>query len=776
MSFKAYFRRNKIDILIVLSIFLLSFGIRTFTADKFPDIYGFDSFYAARQTKHIINGGWFPYKDNSTWYPYGRLQGANELGWWGLNALVYKTVALFNGVEGFNYNLFAKTTSWLVVIAGSLVIVFIFLFTKEIYGRFTGLMAALFLAASSNNLFYSIYGHAENDALGLCLLFASLWLFIMTIKKRNWRYVVLNLVSWTWLAMTWQSYKVGILLLSGTVVAYFVIQYILKEFGYYKESSEKKAYRKWLIIASFITMFSGPLQYLFNGRPDNLNVSIIILGFAVLLASLIELKGKAFFIEIKLLKRDIIRIASIISALLILSSFIFYGIQALEYPFSFIGIRITPSPPQRDFEIRMVQTIAEQNPIPGGNFLGRLSYLQNSFGYLIWFAFMAVVGLIAKILIMPFIRKDFKYEWDIFSVAFILFSMYFLTEKSITLFFLSAPVTLGAAIFIGEGYKIIDRVLTKVNKEEIKRFVKLSYFIIAIAIAFSYIVFIIPQAKTMGYDVPPEWFETFRFLNSSAVPVGSVITSWWDYGHWMDYYNGDKIHVSMDNIQSRKDVIYTVASSFTHTTPCSADMNTRQIYCDSSPEALEKAEIESLSLLKPLKTTHILIDKEIIGGSTGGKLGALEHIAANYIGCMQEIGCKEEDNKVKCLIGYDSKGKPVGFTFTKEQWQELKSVRWPGTNLNNQGLPARLFALETSAGRKSIFLTALQCGRNPQFDPNSPVLYAFLERLFFKDPNLKHVKLVFDNGWNVIYQVNWTGIPDPQNYSEWTKGHYVLGE
>jgi hypothetical protein len=59
-------------------------------------------------------------------------------------------------------------------------------------------------------------------------------------------------------------------------------------------------------------------------------------------------------------------------------------------------------------------------------------------------------------------------------------------------------------------------------------------------------------------------------------------------------------------------------------------------------------------------------------------------------------------------------------------------------------------------------MSALSCGQF-QPDASSPVLFAFEQRLFFHDPNLKHVKLVYDDQWNVIYEVNWTGIPDPKD-------------
>jgi hypothetical protein len=297
-----------------------------------------------------------------------------------------------------------------------------------------------------------------------------------------------------------------------------------------------------------------------------------------------------------------------------------------------------------------------------------------------------------------------------------------------------------------------------------------------LAASFGFLIAALPTADSFGYDVNPEWWSTFKFLNSPAVPQGAVITAWWDYGHWMNYFNGEKIHTTHDNIQDRKDIIYTVASSFTHTPPCRYDQNTKQITCETSTEALELAELESLSLLKPLKTTHILIDREIVGGATGGKFGALEHIANNNIGGMQTLGCTlKEDNSTLCIFGKDpSTNQDVGLSFSPEQWAMMKAVPWPGLNLAERGVPTRIFGRDDSGG-STIYMSALSCGQF-QPDASSPVLYGFTQRLFFKDPNLKHVRLVYDDSWNVIYEVDWTGVPDPQNFTAWTKERHVLPE
>jgi len=769
-------KKYKIDVIIVLALFCLAFGVRTMTVDKFPNIYGFDSFWAAKFAKNMVTSGWLwnvppfdtskGFNDSTTIYPYGRLSPApSEVGWWALEAGTYKVAALFNGVSGFDYNLFGGVASWLTAITGALAIPAIYLFGRAAFNRYVGLGSALFLATSGNHLFYSVFGHAENDALGFSLFFLGMFAFIMTIKKRDWRFGVLTTFLFGWLSFTWRSHDVAVLLLSGTIAAYFAIYYVLNQVGYYKNSPERDKERKWMIYAlGFI------LASIIINMPIEWFTSAMVIGtagIAILFCSMIEVISRKIPVNKESFKKEkILQLSAIALALLAVGMFLpHYGIQMINVPLGYMGIDISGTaftPP--DYTQRMDTTIAEQNPISGANFLDRLNTLaQGGSGIAIWLALAGALFAFAKLSIMPFIRKDFNWQWDLMALAFILFSMYALTSKAVTMFFLSGAIAFGAGYFVGELVHLIDYLGKYYEKYKLQA--KVGMFAIILLFFFSYNITSIPSAESFGYDVYPEWVNLFGWVNNN-LPNGSVITSWWDYGHWLSYFSGDHIAVTTDNAQYAPS-IYTTALAFTHTVPCSMDKTTQQITCDSSPEALDKAETEALSILKPMGTTHVLIDAEIVGGATGGKFSALSTIANNYVGCMQLVGCQDRQGGTYCLFGTNSEGKEVGLPFNQSRWEELKTAPWPGISLAEYGLPSRAFARESSSGTpgvstKLLYLSALSCG---QFQPNanSPVLFAFQNRLFFRDPNLKHMKLVYDDGWNVIYQIDWKGIPDPED-------------
>jgi len=752
-------KKYKIDVLIVLALFFLAFGIRTMTVDKFPNIYGFDSFWAAKMAKNIVNKGYpWPLNDTTTLYPYGRLSPyPSEGGWWALEAGVYKVAAALGGISGFNYDLFGQVASWLTAVAGALAIPAMYLFGRSAWNRWVGLSSALFLAASGNHLFYSIFGHAENDALGFSLFFLSLAVFVLTVKTKDWRMGLLATFFFGWLSSTWQSFEVVVLLVSGTVALYFLIYYALNQIGYYKNSPERDGERKWMIYALAFTLAAEFMHYPFGRGYSALLIGST--GFAILISSVIEIYSKKIKLSRENFFKDRIPVLFVISLLALAIGWLLFGTTIVTEPLSYIGINIGGTIPITDYHQRLLTTIAEQNPISGANFLDRLATLaQGGAGISIWLAFAAVIFIFGKLFVMPFVRKDFTWQWDILAVAFILISMYSLTSRAVTMFFLAGAIAFGAGYLAGELVHLAEY-FGKYYKEY-KNYIKTGIFVIIILIFFGFNTMIIPSSESFGYDVYPEWVNLFGWVNNNMAK-GSVITAWWDYGHWLSYFDGDNISVTTDNAQYAPS-IYTTALGFTHTTTCTQDKTTNAFSCDSSPEALEKAEIEALSILKPMGTTHILIDTEIVGGSTGGKFGALETIANNYVGCMQTVGCnRNSDGSVYCLFGKNQQGQDVGLTFSIEEWASLKTTPWPGTVLTSRGLPTRAFARESSGGL-ILYMSALSCGQF-QPDANSPVLFAFEQRLFFHDPNLKHVKLVYDDQWNVIYEVNWTGIPDPKD-------------
>ncbi|MEM2137544.1 MAG: hypothetical protein QW568_00465 [Candidatus Anstonellaceae archaeon] len=104
------------------------------------------------------------------------------------------------------------------------------------------------------------------------------------------------------------------------------------------------------------------------------------------------------------------------------------------------------------------------------------------------------------------------------------------------------------------------------------------------------------------------WIDSMEWINKNLQPEDRV-TSWWDYGHWINYF-GDRKTV-LRNEHASTGMIGRVAHD----------------YIDGTTQQL----IDSMNYFD---SRYVLFDVELIGGSSfGGKYGAL-----NYLACAHDNG------------------------------------------------------------------------------------------------------------------------------------------
>ncbi len=821
MNFRKWVSENKIDILLVLGLYLLALGIRAAPADHFPNIMGFDSFWAARHTQHIIEGGWFPYNETMIDYPYGRIATPSESGWWLLNAGTYKLTASLMGVNGFDYDLFGKVASWNTAIFGALAIPAVYLFLRKAFNRAAGLAGALFLSGSVAHLQYSIYAHAENDALGLSLLFVALYTFLLAARERKPKYLVINFLAFSWLSLTWQSYLVAVFGITATMIAWFTFLAVMKMAGYLKEPVNKRRYivaMASILPALLVTQLIGPTRYVVS--------SLLPLVGAVLYCSLLQL---VYFEGKKIEKvwkeyRDPVVFSSLLAIVLVGIFAPVYSASLYKAPLSLFGISLGGTAGEKpDYVQRLDTTIAEQQKI-GGSLTARLEVLSKmggaAFGIFIWTAFIGGLWALVKTVLVPLIKeRRWYYEFDALVGFIVIAALVTQSDRIQTAFFLSGIVALGTGYFFGQAWNMIKLALDYMKKSRLERLAKVGLLSLVLLLTLPYNMFLYNVSSTYSYDVPPSWWETFKFIDRN-IPNGSVFAFWWDYGHWIAYFNGKKVSMLTDNVHSTPGSIYVTAASFTHTPPCRR--TSMGIVCDASPEALERAELESLSILKPFGTTHILIDKEMVVG----KFGAPQRIANNVIGSGVDIPCDTANNRtlLVCFVPVkQSRESGVSFYPIVFSYDEKKGIlydpsagkvlyfneTWPGDRnvytfpalFQGRNVTMRVFfendssegeyykALSSLTGygvteqgwlslmdwyNKQLEKRGVKEKLVPDVDgraytmfavsPEVPAFYSFLYRLYFKDPSLKHVKLVYDNGWNKIYEINWEGVPDPDKF------------
>jgi hypothetical protein len=102
------------------------------------------------------------------------------------------------------------------------------------------------------------------------------------------------------------------------------------------------------------------------------------------------------------------------------------------------------------------------------------------------------------------------------------------------------------------------------------------------------------------------WIESMEWIRNST-PAGSRITSWWDYGHWINYFG--QRNAVIRNEHASTYMIGEVANA----------------YIMGTPEQLKQAMVQ-------FNSSYALFDAELLlsGNSFGGKYGAL-----NYLACAR---------------------------------------------------------------------------------------------------------------------------------------------
>jgi asparagine N-glycosylation enzyme membrane subunit Stt3 len=103
--------------------------------------------------------------------------------------------------------------------------------------------------------------------------------------------------------------------------------------------------------------------------------------------------------------------------------------------------------------------------------------------------------------------------------------------------------------------------------------------------------------------LPDYWIETMEWIKNN-LNENDRVTSWWDYGHWINYF-GEKKTV-LRNDHSSLNMIGSIAYAFISATP-----------------------EELAQIMNKYNSSYVFFDVEIIGGDVfGGKYGAL-----NYLSC-----------------------------------------------------------------------------------------------------------------------------------------------
>ncbi|MDH5430810.1 MAG: hypothetical protein OEW78_02890 [Nitrosopumilus sp.] len=185
----------KLNHLLVIGVLILSFSIsfllRSQPADFGFELNEFDPFFNYRATQYIVDNGisdYFEWRDNLSWYPFGRDVSKTS------QVILHLTAASTYWIFGGGMNLYDFTILFPVIFA-SLSVILIFALVRVIGGTTAGLFASILFSVSIPLLIRSPIGWFKSEPLGIFFSLLAVYSLLSGINSQNKKIAILKLVS-----------------------------------------------------------------------------------------------------------------------------------------------------------------------------------------------------------------------------------------------------------------------------------------------------------------------------------------------------------------------------------------------------------------------------------------------------------------------------------------------------------------------------------------------------------------------------------------------------
>jgi asparagine N-glycosylation enzyme membrane subunit Stt3 len=539
----AYKRLMDAELAAVLAISisaLLLYAVPALGTDLIPDI---DSYWHLKWDEGIYYTGFPPEYDPLTYPMMGGIAHHNDTGYtsakgetsFGLTQktmpqfmhMFFASIALALQPLGFSLRDIAML---LPTISSSLITVMMYLFIRELFSDLKpfnkiAALAGAFMYSLTPLLASKIVLNPEDEATGMFLVLASLYLFFASLQRRSFLYSLLCGLSLLMLRMVWGGFGPTIMCLGAFGAIYAVIRYL-------KNKNTLEIVPYFLIpfviyqLMGLFTHARGGLPIFVYPNPLELYAILSPIVLAPILEWLRTRKSGPQFLEgdtieartINLAEAKIATIAKIAIAAIIL------GFLLYKTPTEWIGMFVSLFYSASGERGIVHQTVAEQNPMAES-----LSEFFNT-GYRQYG--LALYMAIPAIILLAYLAYTRAAPGAIFLLIWAPPLMYGAAHKSSWIYYSGVAVcALGASMGLLAAYK-------KSNLSSIR----LIGTILILAIPMAYIPMFGQwnYSKFVGYAVmhmgPTSdiyyWTPALEWHRDHTAP-GDAIATWWDYGHWI---------------------------------------------------------------------------------------------------------------------------------------------------------------------------------------------------------------------------------------------------
>ena len=620
--------------IILLAIVFLAFFIRVQSFGSF--FYEFDPYYYMYIARQLIVLGHVPQIDWTAWYPgatgHGSilLTGYLEAGWYAI------VTGGASGVSGYNNLLLSSIANIYPPIAGAFICFFAYILVKEEYGKITGILAAGFMAVTPRLIEKFAAGEAEITPWGMFSSFFFVAAYALAVNRNDKRMAVLAGIAY----MSTYFGSAYTMVVTLVFVGYSVLE-SLKLYLVRRESLRS------LIELNSIVLGFVLLSYLIRdvGYSRNFALPSSLFLFFFMLAGMGALYAAEIYSKTKEMRYNLFIALAVAGVLLLAVT------PAGGFFSSYIGSAIGFAKASNE----LMQTVAEEQAMSPdtykaearGSFgiLGPLASELTLFSDIPGLTWLPNIGTIPLgfVVGLPDQGALFVPFLLILSFLAICYAVYRNSNLAILFLVLIFPISyvglqkskynvqfgfmlvIAFAVLLGEAYRIVSSWL---KDEKSKRLARDGFLTLALAFllvgSFRPLLDVMPTALSFkpgdctsiskdiqnGADrslssylycakIPAYWLDPMEWINKNVERDARVL-SWWDYGHWINFF-GDRPSVTRnEHANSTMDLM--VADSFVEGTV--GDMK---------------------EFMKAHNATHVLFDIDLVG-----KWGALRYLSCVY--------------------------------------------------------------------------------------------------------------------------------------------------
>jgi asparagine N-glycosylation enzyme membrane subunit Stt3 len=582
---RAWAKANPASVLLIV-VLLASFYPRV-AASWTTDFFEFDPYYYTFITEYLVKDGSIPLQTMDSYYPEMRALHQYPI----MHYMTGSWYLLYRDFLGLPYEKDALilTAQLYPALISMLLAFLIFLFVKETYGKWAGLVAAALFALTPQLIQKFAAGVAEFQPFGLFAALLLFAFFAIAVNRKSIRLGFLAGLAAFVNILGSAQYTWSMTVLGAYVILQLVLDFLSGDLDKRSSAIHFLTAAGTLIGSWFLLDYQGSsIASLVTSNPlgliTSLSDSALLAVFALVSAGVVNLVSREKWMPAKFADR-----AKVLGVLLVL---------VLAFAaFTPLGQRITNhvlGSAQFAFVQGALQfTIAEENPTSPGLFGPAYGVLNPN----LFLALTAVFGAIAFI-------AYFTGERNKLLLMFLLVvfpASYIGLNKLKYMVHLGLVLTIAAGFILGElalDWKRFNKWLKLGMKESTLH--TASFWSVAVL----GLLLVAPQAAKVGDSmnglsntlIPQDWLDTMNWLRTSS-PSNIRVLSWWDYGHWTMFL-GER-HTVLDPGNGYQQF----------------DWETAHAFVDGSTEDLYK----TISYHKaPNETSYVMLDGELIG-----KWGAL---------------------------------------------------------------------------------------------------------------------------------------------------------